>query len=702
MWYLGPTNSSTSAKSVFEDGFSFFILFSYIIPISLYVTLEMQKFLGTFFFQWDKEMKYKETGEYAICNTSDLNEELGQIQYLFTDKTGTLTENTMCFQQCSIAGVKFFDRNGLLKSNDNESIEPIPINIEEVLSFQQHIDTCLLVLALCHTVQTRKVFSSDEDSSSSEGDNANQAFSLVDIQYEYHASSPDEKALVEACARYGIVLEGEIEGKMFLSVQGEKRTFERLETLEFDSGLRTLAVARKKISDEEFKSISKKFAAAKQEIRNREKALQSVMEEVESNLTLLGATAVEDLLQDGVQETLESLSLAGIKVWVLTGDKVETAVNIAYLCGLFKRFMTLIYLVHFDGVEGAKMKLEESEKELEKGDTHFGLVVDGASLMILMENFKKEFYRLCKKCSAVVCCRMSPRQKAEIVQLVKSCSKKRTVCAAVGDGANDVSMIQEAHIGLGIMGKEGRQAVRCSDFAFGRFRFLQRAILVHGHWYYTRISTLIHYCFYKNVAFNTPQVFFAFQSAYSTQQVYSDKELLSKPYLYREIRNNRSMSWAPFIVWGLLGFWHSAVLYYGLFATTFETPFINDGKSQDIYLFGVMLTTNVIFVCNLKLVVEAKYQTWIFIGSILLTMFGFYLVYFIYCIFPKAGVYFTFYVFHGTAVFYFSLIILVVVALLPDVLIKIFMNTKKFSLRDELRKYKQNIKMFNTNSIKNK
>ncbi|RXG58015.1 putative phospholipid-transporting ATPase IF [Armadillidium vulgare] len=646
-----------------------------------------------------KEMKYKETGEYAICNTSDLNEELGQIQYLFTDKTGTLTENTMCFQQCSIAGVKFFDRNGLLKSNDNESIAPIPVNIE----FYHFSNTLILAcwFSLCVTLFRRgKVFSSDEDSSSSEGDNPTQAFSLVDIQYEYHASSPDEKALVEACASKGA---------------------------EVSILKRCLLMTNE---DEELKNITLKhiddFA---REIRNRDKALQSVMEEVESNLTLLGATAVEDLLQDGVQETLESLSLAGIKVWVLTGDKVETAVNIAYLCGLFKRFMTLIYLVHFDGVEGAKMKLEESEKELEKEDTHFGLVVDGASLMLLMENFKKEFYRLCKKCSAVVCCRMSPRQKAEIVQLVKSCSKKRTVCAAVGDGANDVSMIQEAHIGLGIMGKEGRQAVRCSDFAFGRFRFLQRAILVHGHWYYTRISTLIHYCFYKNVAFNTPQVFFAFQSAYSTQtiydgvvltlfnvtftslpiiiyglfeQVYSDKELLSKPYLYREIRNNRSMSWAPFIVWGLLGFWHSAVLYYGLFATTFETPFINDGKPQDIYLFGVMLTTNVIFVCNLKLVVEAKYQTWIFIGSILLTMFGFYLVYFIYCIFPKAGVYFTFYVFHGTAVFYFSLIILVVVSLLPDVIIKIFMNTKKFSLRDELRKYKQNIKIFNKNSIKNK
>lgn len=140
---------------------------------------------------------------------------------------------------------------------------------------------------------------------------------------------------------------------------------------------------------------------------------------------------------------------------------------------------------------------------------NYGLVVDGESLAVALKNDKDLFREVCMQCNAVICCRMSPLQKSEVVHLIKN-QKCSPVTAAVGDGANDVSMIQEAHVGLGIMGKEGRQAVRCADFAFARFKFVKEALLVHGHWYYLRVATLVQYFFYKNIAFITPQFYFLF------------------------------------------------------------------------------------------------------------------------------------------------------------------------------------------------
>lgn len=104
------------------------------------------------------------------------------------------------------------------------------------------------------------------------------------------------------------------------------------------------------------------------------------------------------------------------------------------------------------------------------------------------------------QCVAVLCCRMSPAQKAEVVKLVKK-SDKKPMTAAIGDGANDVSMIQEAHVGLGIFGKEGRNAARSADFAFAKFKMAKRILLVHGFLYYTRASILVQYFFYKVIIF---------------------------------------------------------------------------------------------------------------------------------------------------------------------------------------------------------
>lgn len=102
--------------------------------------------------------------------------------------------------------------------------------------------------------------------------------------------------------------------------------------------------------------------------------------------------------------------------------------------------------------------------------------------------------------------------------MVKNSPMRPTTCA-IGDGANDVSMIQEAHVGLGIFGKEGRNAARSSDFAFAKFKFVKRALLVHGYLYYTRLTTLAHYFFYKNIVFITCQLYYATSNTFSVQVI---------------------------------------------------------------------------------------------------------------------------------------------------------------------------------------
>ncbi|XP_022246740.1 probable phospholipid-transporting ATPase IF isoform X2 [Limulus polyphemus] len=477
-WYL-PLKGVLSVKQVFSDLLVFVVLFNYVIPISLYVTIEMVKFTGSMFLTWDAELYDKNSNEFAKCNSSDLNEELGQVQYLFTDKTGTLTENDMIFKHCSIDGVKYTEHGGMLCKVSNF----LQGNPDLVFQYVGAVENFLLVLALCNTVQTFK------NGTLSDVDNCYDDFDL-----EYYASSPDEKALVEACRRFGVVLQGVFKDTYHVTFKGKHRMFERLHILEFDfsrkcmsviirneegkiyllckgaestvlskcafglkgitllhvndyamEGLRTLVVAYRELSEEEFQSFDMKYKMARTEMVAREEEVSRVIDEIEQNMTLLGATAVDDKLQDGVYETLVALKEAGIKIWVLTGDKEETAVNICYSSGHFQRDMEVIKLTQEEASSQYYRKLTEIKTMIEEETLKtFALVVDGHILAHILHEYCDNFYKVCRECTAVLCCRMSPIQKAEIVKFIKHGSEK-VVTAAIGDGANDVSMIQEAH-----------------------------------------------------------------------------------------------------------------------------------------------------------------------------------------------------------------------------------------------------------------
>lgn len=269
-------------------------------------------------------------------------------------------------------------------------------------------------------------------------------------------------------------------------------------------GLRTLCLGVAQLTEEDYQAWAKIYRAASTAIGDRAQKLDNAAELIEKNLLLLGASAIEDKLQADVPRTISKLADAGIKIWVLTGDKQETAINIGFSCQLLRHNMKLM-VCNESSIQAVNAWIDKQNADngfdrttfTEEMDT-LALIIDGGSLAhALSDELADKWLKLARRCKAVICCRVSPLQKADIVRLVRKSVKAITL--AIGDGANDVGMIQAAHVGVGISGQEGLQAARSADYAIGQFRFLQKLLLCHGNWSYRRISLLILYFFYKNV-----------------------------------------------------------------------------------------------------------------------------------------------------------------------------------------------------------
>ncbi|KAF9422062.1 hypothetical protein BGZ76_003825, partial [Entomortierella beljakovae] len=334
-------------------------------------------------------------------------------------------------------------------------------------------------------------------------------------------------------------------------------------------GLRTLTLAQRVLDQETYDAWSAKYAEAGKALDDRAKKVDQVAEEIERDLTLIGATAIEDKLQDGVPDSIAALREAGIKVWVLTGDKLETAINIGFASRLLeknmqleivkmgrnesaesvlKRFKVLVEDV-LSGRSSAEEYISSAEEELSKQSTgntwddkhlpptppksssmedmeisehsqQHALIVDGSALKVLLDDpeARKDLIRLSDVCFSVICCRASPLQKALVVELIRR--GKQTICLAIGDGANDVSMIQAANIGVGIAGQEGMQAAMASDYSITQFRFIRKLVLVHGHWGYMRIAEMILNFFFKNVLWVGAVLWFQIYCGFSAMLFY--------------------------------------------------------------------------------------------------------------------------------------------------------------------------------------
>ena len=539
----------------FMQFLTFFILYNNLIPISLQVTLDFVKFLQAYFVNWDQEMYYAPTDTYALARTSNLNEDLGQIKYIFSDKTGTLTQNIMEYLKAAIAGKEYIVNQDSDDEYDSELLTDLRSRRQAPTN---ELRDFLLCMSVCHTVIPE--------------------FDEKGGLKSYNASSPDERALVEGAAKYGFKFVEKGPHSSIIEVpEGGTEEYEVLNVIEFTSarkrmsvivrcpdgsiklyikgadnmilerigssleqrkyydvtlkyldefandGLRTLCLAMKVIPQPEYQAWAKKFHEASIAINNREQQLDEVATLMEQDLTLLGASAIEDKLQDGVPETIHQCLEANIKVWVLTGDKQETAINIGHSSRLLDHESQII-LINTESLEETKNEVRTQLKRLKGASevevSNASLVVDGPSLTFALdEELKPDFIDLLKRCRSVICCRVSPIQKAEVVGLVKQ-SNKGDITLAIGDGANDVAMIQKAHIGVGISGNEGLQAANSSDFAIAQFRFLQRLLFVHGAWFYVRNSKVIVYSFYKNICLYIIELWFAIYSYWTGQVLF--------------------------------------------------------------------------------------------------------------------------------------------------------------------------------------
>lgn len=287
-------------------------------------------------------------------------------------------------------------------------------------------------------------------------------------------------------------------------------------------GLRTLVLSKKTMSKETYTKWKTDYAAANALFgTQRELEIERVVSELEMDLDFVGITALEDRLQDGVPETIQVLREAGLHVWVLTGDKVETAVEIAKSCNLFEARMEIHQVVNCESINQARNRIKALLRETEVVGTFasaaqgLGIVLDGRSAQFILQDpyLGREFYTLAGRFSSCVACRLSPAQKAELVRLVRN-ANDRTVTLSIGDGANDVPMIQAAHVGIGIHGKEGSAAVQNSDIAIAQFQFLKPLVMLHGRKAYRRIATFLSFFVYKGVVLGCSYVINAFQTGF--------------------------------------------------------------------------------------------------------------------------------------------------------------------------------------------
>ncbi|KAK3077105.1 hypothetical protein LTS18_011206, partial [Coniosporium uncinatum] len=388
-------------------------------------------------------------------------------------------------------------------------------------------------------------------------------------------------------------------------------------------GLRTLCLAMREVPEQEFREWYDVFNTAQTTVSgNRAEELDKAAEIIEHDLTLLGATAIEDKLQDGVPDTIHTLQTAGIKVWVLTGDRQETAINIGMSCKLISEDMTLL-IVNEENAAGTRDNLQKKLSAIQSqraGNLELetlALVIDGKSLTYALErDMEKMFLDLAVMCKAVICCRVSPLQKALVVKLVKRHLK--AILLAIGDGANDVSMIQAAHVGVGISGVEGLQAARSADVSIGQFRHLRKLLLVHGAWSYQRVSKVILYSFYKNIAFFMTQFWYSFQNAFSGETIYESwtmsffniiftvlppfvlgifdqfvsARLLDRyPQLYQLSQKGVFFKMNSFFSWVANGFYHSLILYWVSEAIWLWDGPRSDGKTDGHWVWGTALYT---------------------------------------------------------------------------------------------------------------
>uniref|UniRef100_A0A8C1ZIM6 Phospholipid-transporting ATPase n=1 Tax=Cyprinus carpio TaxID=7962 RepID=A0A8C1ZIM6_CYPCA len=806
--YMIPDDTHP-ALAAFYMFWTMIIVLQVLIPISLYVSIENVKQGQIYFIQNDLDLYNPVLDTGVQCRALNITEDLGQIQFLFSDKTGTLTENRMLFRRCTVAGTEYphhenaisleqyedqgcgdadhsltlrsrtsrkslsckslscnrssVSLNTLTAESDTHSVHdtlrrhtpgafsgtmecavvPDPqlqAKLNTLSSAMRspprqqaaeisHILDFFLALTVCNTVvvssptqprhvspttpsgtpsytpstpvtpalssgawskdvddiQKAKVNSADE----SESDDEDEAEELL-----YEAESPDEAALVQAAKAYGCTLLGRSPEQVLVVVPGTgPLSIPLLHVLPFHSarkrmsvvvrhpltgevvvytkgadnvimelaetdgnlgrrivmertqrnldqyareGLRTLCVAKKVLEEQEYEAWLKRHEFAETSIENREELLLESAERLETNLTLLGATGIVDRLQEEVPETIEALQEAGIKVWVLTGDKQETAINIAFACKLL-RPTDHILMANCDSKETCEARLHELQHEIrqvtkegvsEDDSSDCVLVIDGRTLdYTLQKELQGSFLELTCCCRSVICCRSTPLQKSQVVRLVRD--KLKVMTLAIGDGANDVSMIQMADVGIGISGQEGMQShfllIVCV-YCIYRPMYIILYIYIYMYMYVNLLFWYQFFCGFSGSTMTNSWVLIFFNLLFTSvppiiygvlDKDVSGETLLDLPDLYKSGQNSQAYLPSTFWMNILDAFYQSLVCF-------FIPYFAYTGSDIGVFSFGSPINGSALLIILLHQLIESRTVTWIHTAILLFSALFYY------------------------------------------------------------------------------
>ncbi|ELP91244.1 phospholipid-transporting ATPase, putative [Entamoeba invadens IP1] len=755
-WYLSKEDISPVFFGV-KKFFGFFTLMNNMIPISCQVTLETVKFLQGIFIEIDNDLKMdilkiecnkdgdmnekiKKVG--ARANSTILNDELGLAKYVLSDKTGTLTENCMVFKGASIHGKSFEESD--LKNSECEIENTQKRELLLCMSLCNSVEVknnefcsncpdeeCLCIGAKMNHVEL--IFRSDNKI----------AVKLENKREEYKVlcvipfSSYRKRMSVLLRDKYGGVtlwMKGADE-VIFSLARDSRDNFEDERNIEDFSkeGFRTLLFAKREITETYF---GEWFAKYENVIHNFEDDLKTearkveLEKEIESDLTILGASKIEDKLQEGVKETIEMLKRGGLKVWVITGDRLETALNIGNSCGLIQSDIFCVKEIEnlCETLEQIKRKLQSNLQNQKGENGGSGTVVIEGKLFETAENLHfNELSEVIKLSDSLICCRVTPLQKALIAKTVQKITKE--IVITIGDGANDVPMINTGNVGIGIFGKEGTQAARASDFAIRRFKDIGKLVLFHGRECLYRNSLLIKLCFYKNIAMFFVLFYLAFLNNFSCETIYDDymvalyntfftaippllsavfdkdvewKIIKKVPQLNREMLLSKRSAFMSFVNWFVFGIYQSLVFFFFYYITTFTCDVTMFGLNGGIPYTSGLFTLGIILTILITMALQTKTWNYVLVFGHVISVVLTLLVFIVLSFYPNLSMMnFSWYglvVLFQQPHFYLSVFAMVFMSVLPLLVnssFKILLNPNDYDVARELFENKMGKKALN-------